>query len=97
MTGQRFRSTSPNFHRAFRHRNPLALRDALARAERGGQRRRLVLRFELALVVEELLSPLDVVGQYRAKLRSRGDRHDALVKNVCRTESLRIPRRHLAE
>ena len=91
------KQNSPHFHRAFRHRDLLALRGGRLLHERRDHRRGLEFFFQRTLIVEELLTPAEVIFQHVVKFGARRDAHHALVEFVGRAESFGVPRRDFAK
>src|SRR2546430_6497173 len=66
-----FRRPSPDFHGPFGHRNLSALCHAGFLHERRDHRRRSIVRPEFAVLVEELLPPVEIVAEDFMELRFR--------------------------
>src|SRR5947199_8351 len=86
----------PDFNGAFRHRDGSALSGS-GLHERGCQRWRFEAGFEFSVLIQKLLTPLNVVFEHGLKFRSGGDLDNPFVELVGGPKSFRVPWSDFAE
>src|SRR6266850_1238167 len=88
---------SPHLHRPFRDGNRAALGHPRLLHKGRHQRRWPITRIQLTAFVEELFPPVKIAAENLVEFRLRGNGHHALVEDVRRSETLRIPGRNFPE